>query len=79
MPEWGRIVAQYLKPGGTFFIVEHHPLADIFGSDDSELKAEASYFHSKAPDEYSVTGSYVGPIDMEPAQGFEWSHSLSDI
>src|SRR3954471_2686138 len=30
---WGQIIARFLKPGGTFYIVEAHPVARIFPMD----------------------------------------------
>ena len=79
MPAWGKIAAQYLKPGGTFFMVEHHPLLDIFDDGDPKLRVEHDYFHSQAPDRYETTGSYAGRMDEAVPAVYEWTHSLSDI
>jgi 2-polyprenyl-3-methyl-5-hydroxy-6-metoxy-1,4-benzoquinol methylase len=35
--EWAKVVAHFLRPGGTFLLVEFHPLASVF---DPEHRAE---------------------------------------
>jgi SAM-dependent methyltransferase len=30
LSQWAEIVAHFLKPGGTFYLVEHHPFVNVF-------------------------------------------------
>src|SRR5438067_5957834 len=47
---WAKVVSHFLKPGGTFLLVEAHPIASMFDPDDpSELKVKYPYFPSREP------------------------------
>lgn len=79
---WGEVVAQYLKPGGTFYIVEYHPFAMVFDDENEklELKAAYPYFHSSEPIRFEADGSYAQPdAKFKETEQFEWAHSLGDI
>lgn len=78
---WAEIVAHYLKPGGTFFILEGHPTFFVFESEDeTDLKVAYPYFHSDEPISFDVQGSYADP-DAEVAAEREhgWVHTLGDV
>ncbi|MFC1900273.1 class I SAM-dependent methyltransferase [Chloroflexota bacterium] len=78
---WGEIVSHYIKPGGFFYILEGHPVLNIFddSEDSTELKIVPSYFHSEKPEEYESTGSYAGAVPDRKHTSYEWAHSMSDI
>ncbi len=47
--QWAQVVAYLLKPGGTFFICDDHPIFMTIGEDISDgLKIEAPYFEQDA-------------------------------
>src|SRR6476646_4262988 len=49
---WARVVAQFLAPGGTFFISEVHPIAQAFeneGVAPGELRLAYPYWEHEAP------------------------------
>lgn len=75
---WGSIVAHYLKPGGTFFIVEFHPFLYVFDYDKAE-RIEHSYFYSEEPITYDEIGSYAVPDLPVVRKAHAWSHTLGDI
>jgi len=81
LTEWGKLIARYLKPGGTFYIVEMHPLLNIFNNETTEEKLEAklSYFHSPEPTKWTSDCSYADGDKFEQQPSYEWTHSLSDI
>lgn len=75
---WAEVVAHFLKRGGFFYIVEHHPFISMLGDDG--LTFEFPYFHTPVPIKLHSTGSYAVPN----APGFShteynWSHSLADV
>ena len=58
------MVAHFLRPGGTFCLVEIHPLISMFDEVDGELKLTGSLFDS-GPFEP------LPDIDWQLAQAFD--------
>ena len=83
LKEWGRIIADRLKPGGFFYIAEIHPFSSIFDNetkDIKELQVFYNYFHDPKPMEFVADGSYASEDQkIEPKKEYEWFHSISDI
>jgi SAM-dependent methyltransferase len=77
---WGEIIARYLKPGGTFYIVEDHPFFRVFRANaGDEIRAERSYFFSDEPQRIEETGSYATGGEGEAGVIYIWDHSLGEI
>jgi SAM-dependent methyltransferase len=82
LTRWARIVAHYLRPGGLFYIVEQHPLIDIFDDekDTVDLRVAYPYFHKAEPLEWVSDGSYAdAEARIEHQATFEWIHPMGDI
>ncbi len=75
LDEWARIVKHFLKPGGTFVIVEFHPT--IWLADWQKKELLYNYFNQGA--DYEVeTGTYANrDADIELGE-YTWSHSLEE-
>jgi len=67
---WAETVARSIKPGGTFHLVEFHPLIDLFEG--------YSYFEKKQPD-IIQEGTYTENCDGKPQKVVTWSHSLGEV
>jgi SAM-dependent methyltransferase len=78
---WARIIANYLKPGGTFLIVESHPIFWVFDSEHpTELKIKYPYWFSKKPYSWDANGSYIDQdVKLTNTKSYEWNHTISDI
>ncbi len=68
--QWAEVVAKCLKPGGTFYIAEFHPVYDIH--------AGYPYFHSAQPD-VSEESTYTENSSGEKSTIVTWGHPLSDV
>lgn len=79
LKHWGRVVSHFLKPGGTFYIREFHPIANLFDDDDPALKVKYPYFARPEPLSLATQGSYADPSADFQAVAHSWVHSLSDI
>lgn len=80
LPRWGEIVAHFVKPGGTFYIAEFHPLLWIFDWDaEDDFKMVRGYFHNPLPIELQVDGSYADGTKFAPQSDYEWAHSMADV
>jgi SAM-dependent methyltransferase len=82
---WGEIAASYVKPGGTFYIAEFHPVGFMFDTDHSENPAmkdferKYPYFHSDVPIR-DDSSDYADPAAaMSNSLTYSWAHSMSDI
>jgi SAM-dependent methyltransferase len=78
---WAKIIAHFLKPGGTFYMVEGHPINNVFENerDTTHLKAKYSYFHSPEPTRWEPEGTYADKDAKITTPSYEWTHPLSDI
>ncbi len=79
---WAKVIAGLLKPGGLFYMVEHHPFALVMAEKDGGPGLEASYpyFHNPVPLETLNPVSYAGTAEQntQPVE-YEWRHSLGEI
>lgn len=84
MAGWAQIVARYLKPGGTFYILDGHPVFHIVEPVETtegnhEFRPLNSYFPN--PEGISHPGggySYTGSETIA-SPSHEWQHSMSEI
>ena len=72
LDEWGRIIAERLKPGGFFYIAEYHPILYVF--DDSETATEPRIRHPYFPRDEPV--KYTDPQGRDV---YGWRFSLSGV
>ena len=78
---WTAIIAQFLAPGGFFYIAEPHPSALPLEQEDGRL-----YWHypwRSTPDDpvgYDAPTTYTGDDTVfKNARAYNWNHPLSDI
>ena len=77
---WGEIIAHFLKPGGTFYIVEYHPFANVFeNSGVADLQVTYPYFAGPEPLRFDTHGSYAEPTANYHFVEYGWDHPLSEI
>ena len=79
---WGEIIARRLKPGGTFYIVEQHPFANVLDDDADKtgIRIAYSYFQTPEPSRWDDDGSYAAwDVHLHHRVTYEWQHSLGDV
>jgi SAM-dependent methyltransferase len=80
---WARVVAQLVRPGGTFYVTEIHPVAQVFADEGvapGELRLAYPYWSHAEPISFDSVGSYAdrsAPTDGLRENG--WDHSLGEI
>jgi SAM-dependent methyltransferase len=77
LKRWADIIAQYLKPGGVFYMIEFHPILGMFDDEGRELCY--SYFADPQPLAAEATKSYAGKETHEPITHYQWNHSLGEV
>ena len=79
---WAGVAAHFLKAGGSFYILEMHPILDVYYdlSPTADRGGSYGYFHSAEPLESIEDSTYADPTARtEPHTIYEWTHSLGDI
>jgi SAM-dependent methyltransferase len=79
--EWARLIARYLKPGGLFYIMESHPIRNIFNDVKSgPLEIAYPYFHRDQATEWNDDKpDYSDNSFVYGKPSYEWTWTLSDI
>lgn len=68
--QWAKTVADCLKPGGLFYMVEFHPMINLFENEP--------YFHSTDP-LITEEETYTDGGEGEVSKIYRWSHPLSEV
>jgi len=81
LEEWGRIVAHFLNPGGTFYLMESHPILNsVEEGPPGELSFEYPYFHRDEPTVWDGDDPDYADGDYVPKNpSYEWNWTVSDI
>jgi len=75
---WGKMIAERLKSGGTFFIAEFHPIVWMF--DYLDEKPEIKYGYNQKEviyEEYS--GTYADESSSMISKEYAWNHGIADV
>lgn len=75
---WARVVAHFLRPGGTFCIVEIHPFVSLFDDLDGELKLTGSLF-DPGPFETESIVTYADGLALPPHTEHNWFWPVSSM
>lgn len=76
LDKWAEIIAYYLKPGGTFYMAEFHPVAWMFDDDFTHVK----YYYDNR--EIIITENYGTYTDRKAnitGKEYSWNHSISEV
>lgn len=75
---WAQMISDRLMVGGSFYIVEFHPILWMF--DYTDGKAEMKYHYSQDEviyDEYE--GTYANQDSKITSKEYGWNHGLSEV
>ena len=77
---WAKVVAHFLRPGGTLYLLEGHPAAYALEQVDGNLVPTYPYFQGDTPIAFEEDNSYSGDqYIFENKLCYCWTHSLSAI
>ena len=81
LTRWAGVIAHFVRPGGIFYLVEHHPLLGMLDEEANapELRVRYPYFHSGEPLRSEPDASYAGGEARRSGVFYEWTHSLGDV
>lgn len=81
LPEWAKVISHFLNDGGTFLIVEEHPVAYILDEKckPEELRIGYPYF-DKTTLVLNDRHSYADQsAQIEQPVHYEWTHTIEEI
>lgn len=76
---WARVAAGFVKPGGTFYIRDGHPMLYTLDDerDDEQLMVRYPYFESAGPQTWhDENQTYAGSGTLSNTTINEWNHGL---
>lgn len=75
---WAQMIAERLKKGGVFYMVDFHPIAWMFDYNVSPPELKYAYHQKEVIyDEY--TGTYADQDAKMVSKEYGWNHSLSEV
>ncbi len=80
--KWAEVVAHFLKSGGTFYVVEFHPMAMIFDDDPdvTDLKVRYPYFPEFGPVRDEQDGTYADlGAKFKNKLTFDFPHPVGEV
>jgi SAM-dependent methyltransferase len=79
---WARVAAHFLKPGGTLYLVDAHPMSWVLEvcQDSKGFDVVYPYFHAPEPRHGEFRGTYADrTANVRHAEFFNWHHGLGQI
>ncbi len=73
---WGQLIARHLRPGGTFHLVEFHPVVWMF---DNDFQTVAYSYFNRETIEESVEGTYADRNAPISGKAYSWNHDLGEV
>jgi SAM-dependent methyltransferase len=75
---WARVVSGLVRPGGSLYLAEFHPFANVFGDDD--LSVEHGYFFRPEPQVWEDSGTYADfEAETTNNRTYEWHHPIGEV
>lgn len=76
LDRWARIISHFLKPGGTFYMAEFHPVVWMF--DDDFTRIQYSY-ENQGMIVTENQGTYTDRNADIKGKEYSWNHSISEV
>ena len=75
---WGKMIAERLKPGGIFYMVEFHPIVWMFDYLEGKPVMKYGYMQDDVIyEEYE--GTYANTNSKMVSKEYGWNHGLSEV
>ena len=75
---WAQMISERLKEGGTFYMVEFHPIAWMYDYTTGKPIMKYAYHHKGAIyEEYE--GTYADDKAAVTSKEYGWNHSMSEV
>jgi len=77
---WAQVVSHFLKPGGRFYLLEDHPVADVYPNESYVTRLELKYpYFGGRPQRDVSDGTYAAQeAKMTHRISYSWVHPVSE-
>ncbi|WP_051030224.1 class I SAM-dependent methyltransferase [Nocardia takedensis] len=80
LDRWVHVASHFLRPGGTLYLTDMHPLARAVDDTADTLSLGRPYWSRPEPTRHVVTGSYAEPnAKVVSGSKYLWTHSTGDL
>jgi len=82
LSRWAKVAAHFVRPGGTFYVAEFHPIVAIFddAEDVDDLRVRWPYFPTGEPLRWEGYGDYTDrSAKLQHDVTYEWPHPTSEV
>lgn len=77
---WARVIAGALKPGGLFFVADHHPTLWMYDDVTTDLEPPHKYgYFDRDALRWEENGSYAAPDSGITGTSYSWQHTFEEI
>ncbi len=76
LKKWAELISHYLKPGGTFYMAEFHPVIWMFDDDFTHIKYS---YENREIIEVENEGTYTDRNAAISGKEYSWNHSLGEV
>lgn len=76
LDKWAEIISYYLKPGGTFYMAEFHPVVWMFDDEFTHIKY---YYDNREVIVEENEGTYTDRNASIKGKEYSWNHSISEV
>jgi len=76
LDKWAKVIEEKLKPGGTFYIAEFHPVVWMFDDDFTHIKYS---YENKDVIVTENEGTYTDRKADIKGKEYSWNHSISEV
>lgn len=76
LSSWGKLISDYLKPGGIFYLAEFHPVVWMFDDDFTHIKYP---YENREVIVVENEGTYTDRKANITGKEYGWNHSLSEV
>ena len=80
IPRWAKLVAGFIRRGGTFYIIDGHPIIDGLDQDGDLFRSSSPYFRGSEPVRFEDTRTYAdAAATVDAPTTYQWHHPLGEV
>jgi SAM-dependent methyltransferase len=80
LERWAEIIAHFLRPGGTLYIVESHPITELIDESVTDRVALTGRYFGTGPIRCESPNTYTdSETPLQERVSYSWAHPLSEI